>query len=100
MGGHSDKDLCVESSQQYFPVIIDPGLYGYTRNRVYEDLKQEQIFSRKYFHPVCTDFEPYKTSDIVTTNATAYVDKVKDQVVQCKALAAKRWLLEKINAME
>lgn len=71
----------VNGSEQYFPVIIDPKLFGRTRNDIYDDLKRESIHSRKYFHPVCTDFEPYVNSKIVSTRAQPYVDNVKHQVL-------------------
>jgi dTDP-4-amino-4,6-dideoxygalactose transaminase len=42
----------------YFPVIFD----GFTksRNEVYECLAAHQIFARKYFYPLITDFDCYR----------------------------------------
>ena len=71
----------VRGSEQYFPIIIDPNLFGRTRNDIYDELESVSIYSRKYFHPVCTDFLPYKELPIVSTHSTAYVNLVKDRVL-------------------
>ena len=70
-----------KNSEQYFPVVIDKEKFGRSRDEIYEALKKENIFARKYFHPICTDFEPYKGYDIVSTCATPYVEKVKHEVL-------------------
>ncbi len=71
----------VTSSEQYFPVVIDPKVYGRTRDQVYEAFKQQGIFTRKYFHPICTDFEPYRGFPIHTARDVPYVSEVKSQVL-------------------
>ncbi len=71
----------VYNSEQYFHVVIDPILFGRTRDDVYEGLKRKGIFARKYFHPVCTDFEPYKGSVIHSIRDDPYINKVKSQVL-------------------
>ena len=71
----------VYNSEQYFHIIIDSRLFGRTRDDVYESLKLKNIFSRKYFHPVCTDFEPYRGSKIYSVRDEPYVNTVKSQVL-------------------
>lgn len=71
----------VSNSEQYFPVVIDPLLFGRTRDDVYESLKAKEIFARKYFHPICTDFEPYRGYKIHSVRNAPYVEKVKSQVL-------------------
>ena len=46
------------NSMQYFPIIIDPE-YGVSRDQLYSYLLQHNIYSRKYFYPLCSDFECY-----------------------------------------
>ena len=50
----------VEHNYAYFPIIIDENKYGKTRNEVFEKLKEYNIFARKYFYPLTSDFECYK----------------------------------------
>ncbi|MBD3842000.1 MAG: DegT/DnrJ/EryC1/StrS family aminotransferase [Campylobacterales bacterium] len=71
----------VESSEQYYPIVIDKEKFGRSRDEIYEELKNEKIFARKYFHPICTDFEPYKDYKIVSVHNTPYVEKVKHEVL-------------------
>ncbi len=46
-------------SFQYFPIIIEED-FPITRDKVYDDFKKYNIFTRKYFYPICSDYEPYK----------------------------------------
>lgn len=69
------------SSEQYYPIVIDPDMLGATRDDVYDALKQRNIMSRKYFWPICTDFDCYKGATIHSVAASPVVDKVKNRVL-------------------
>jgi len=71
----------VLNSEQYFPLVISPTLYGRNRDAVYEALKRNEIFSRKYFHPICTDFLPYKEHQIFSAREIPYVEEIKQNVL-------------------
>ncbi len=71
----------VEGSEQYFPLIIDETRYGKTRDDIYNQLKARNIFARKYFHPICTDFETYRHLKIVSTRSVPHVTEVKSRVL-------------------
>jgi dTDP-4-amino-4,6-dideoxygalactose transaminase len=71
----------VTSSEQYFPIIIDPQKFGRSRDALYGRLREKSIFARKYFHPICTDFEPYRNYPIHSTYNTPYVHQAKSQVL-------------------
>jgi dTDP-4-amino-4,6-dideoxygalactose transaminase len=45
-------------SFQYFPIVIEDS-FPITRDQVYEELKKYNIFTRKYFYPICSDYEAY-----------------------------------------
>ncbi|WP_047049287.1 DegT/DnrJ/EryC1/StrS family aminotransferase [Vibrio mexicanus] len=49
----------VNSSQQYYPIRIKK-----YRDLVYNELKKSNVFSRKYFYPLCSDYDCYKNSGI------------------------------------
>jgi dTDP-4-amino-4,6-dideoxygalactose transaminase len=53
----------VKHNYAYFPVLIDPESFGMTRDDLHEQLKTFNIFTRKYFYPLCTDFDCYKHLD-------------------------------------
>lgn len=46
-------------SYQYFPIIIEEN-FCLSRDQLYDELKKYNIFTRKYFYPLCSDYEPYK----------------------------------------
>ena len=50
----------VRSSYQYFAVRIDEEEFGRSRDYVYEELKKYNVFARKYFHPLCSNFICYR----------------------------------------
>lgn len=56
----SYNQVNVESNYSYFPVMFDG--YKYDRDEIFETLKENQIFARKYFYPL-------------TNNAACYKDK-------------------------
>jgi dTDP-4-amino-4,6-dideoxygalactose transaminase len=50
----------IKHNYSYFPIFIDETVTGVTRNEIYEKLKDYNIYTRKYFYPLITDFNCYK----------------------------------------
>ncbi len=59
----------VKSNYAYFPVLFD----GYKANRdeIYEELKKNNIFARKYFYPLTNEAQCYKNKFNVEKTPTA-----------------------------
>lgn len=54
---------CMEGithAYSYFPILIDENEYGMSRDELYNKLKENNIFSRRYFYPLISNFEPYR----------------------------------------
>lgn len=49
----------VKPNYAYFPVVFDETVLGYSRDDIYEMLKQHDIFTRKYFYPLTSEFQCY-----------------------------------------
>ena len=47
----------VKSNYAYFPIVIDEKKFGVTRNEIYEELKQNNIYAREYFYPLTNSFD-------------------------------------------
>jgi len=47
------------SSYQYFVIEIDECKYGMSRDLVHKKLEKYNVFTRKYFYPLCSDFQWY-----------------------------------------
>lgn len=50
----------VRSNGSYFPVFVDPEQFGSTRDEVHEALKKQNIFARRYFYPLISEFLMYQ----------------------------------------
>lgn len=49
----------VSDSCQYYPILIEKD-FPATRDELYDTLKRYNVFTRKYFYPLCSDHPPYK----------------------------------------
>ena len=50
----------VKHNYAYLPVLIDEAICGVDRDTLHIKLQKYNIFSRKYFYPLITDFDCYK----------------------------------------
>lgn len=50
----------MDHAYSYFPVLIDEDEFGCSRDALYDYLKTKNIFCRRYFYPLITDFDTYK----------------------------------------
>ena len=50
----------VKLNYQYYIVRIDEKLFGRSRDYVYDELRNYNVFARKYFHPLCSEFTCYR----------------------------------------
>lgn len=71
----------VTQSEQYFLVRIDPDAFGRHRDAIKATLDRHNIFCRKYFYPLCTDYDAYRHLPIVSTRQKPYAETAKDQVL-------------------
>lgn len=66
-----------KNSLQYFVIRIDAEKFGKTRNDVFDELKRNNVFARKYFYPLCTNFKHYSDQKYVVPVA----EKIAEQVL-------------------
>lgn len=62
----------------YFPILIDKEVYGKTRDALYEELKQNHIYARRYFYPLISDFSAYEG---YSNNALPTASNASDNVL-------------------
>lgn len=65
-----DKD-----NSSYFPIVISAP-YPYSRDEIFEKLKQNNIFARKYFYPIMTDLSIYQQYAADTPKAKLLSEQV------------------------
>jgi len=71
----------VRHNYSYFPIFIDLERYGKTRDELYEKLKDNNIFGRRYFYPLISDFSTYRGLDSATANNLPVATKVANSVI-------------------
>ena len=49
-----EDDLEIDKNHAYFPIIVSDD-YSMTRDELYDRLKENNVFSRKYFYPLTSD---------------------------------------------
>lgn len=81
----------VQSNYAYFPVVFEEE-FGKTRDEVMEKLAKHDIFTRKYFYPLTTDFECYPQYDGDNTPIAKYIS---DRVLTVPLFA--ELSIEKVN---
>lgn len=50
----------IRHNYSYFPIFIDEELLGKSRDEVYDDLTNQNIFPRRYFYPLISQFPTYR----------------------------------------
>ena len=50
----------VQQSHQYFVIRIDAARFECSRDVVYTELQKYNVFTRKYFYPLCSDYPCYR----------------------------------------
>ncbi|MFW5879381.1 MAG: DegT/DnrJ/EryC1/StrS family aminotransferase, partial [bacterium] len=68
-------------SYAYFPVFIDKEQYGMSRDDLYEKLKQNGIYARRYFYPLISDFSMYKSMESANPAHLPVASKAAEEVI-------------------
>jgi dTDP-4-amino-4,6-dideoxygalactose transaminase len=74
------KVITKENSCQYFVIEIQKE-YGKSRDWIHEELKKYKVFTRKYFYPLCSDFNWYKNLESARPKNLAQAHKSVNQVL-------------------
>ncbi len=62
----------VKANYAYFPILLDG--FKLTRDQIYQELKKHNIYSRKYFYPLTSNFQCYKNRfPAINTPVSEYI---------------------------
>ncbi len=70
-----------EPNYAYFPILVDEHIYGMSRNQLYEELKKNGIFARRYFYPLISDFSMYKSLDSAKPANLPVARRIAERVI-------------------
>ena len=70
----------VRHNYSYFPIFVEPD-YPLTRDELYEKLKANNIFGRRYFYPLVSDFLMYRHLPTATKGNLPMATRLAEQVI-------------------
>ena len=65
----------------YFPIFVNEAEYGMSRDALYEKLKVNNIYGRRYFYPLISTFQPYCTYPSAAAANLPVATRLADQVL-------------------
>lgn len=71
----------VKHNYSYFPIFVNEKDYGMSRDTLYEKMKLEGIYGRRYFYPLITTFSTYKGLDSAKRENLPIAYKMADEVI-------------------
>jgi len=71
----------VKHCYTYFPVFVNEGEYGMSRDALYEKLKQNGIYCRRYFYPLISQFPMYRGLESAQPGRLPAAEKATGEVL-------------------
>lgn len=71
----------VRHNYSYFPVFVNAADYGMTRDELYFKLQEQGIFGRRYFYPLISTFNTYRSLPSAVPANLPVATKVANEVI-------------------
>jgi len=71
----------IKNNYAYFPIFIDIKVYGKSRDALYEELKKHNIFGRRYFYPLISQFPTYSGLPSAAASNLPVAESVTKKVI-------------------
>jgi len=71
----------IKHNYSYFPILIDEKEYGISRDKLYAVMKQHNIFGRRYFYPLISEFPTYRGLPSAQPENLPVATKISSQVI-------------------
>src|SRR5690554_5490934 len=69
------------SNYAYFPILVNEKEYGMSRDALYEKMKQNNVFGRRYFYPFISEFSMYKSLESSSQSNLPVAHKIANEVI-------------------
>lgn len=76
-----NKNEGVKYNYSYFPIFVNQEKYGMSRDDLYNKLKEHNIYSRRYYYPLISNFSAYKGLDSAKSDNLPIANRISDQVI-------------------
>lgn len=70
-----------DSNYAYFPLFINKDVYGVCRDELYEKLKTKNIYGRRYFYPLISQFSMYKGLESASSKNLPIATRLASNVI-------------------
>ena len=71
----------VRHNYSHFPIFIDAGKFGKTRDELFFSMKEQGVWSRRYFYPLISNFPTYRGLPTATKDNLPMGNKMADEVL-------------------
>ena len=71
----------VRYTHSYFPIFVNEQEYGISRDALYDKLKENNIFGRRYFYPLISNFPTYRGLPSANKDNLPVATKMADSVI-------------------
>ena len=71
----------IRHNYSYFPIFVDEEKYGTSRDDLYYKLKENNIFGRRYFYPLISEFPTYRGLESSKRENLLVANKMADSVI-------------------
>lgn len=71
----------VKHNCSYFPIFVDAERYGMTRDELYFKMRAQNVWGRRYFYPLISDFSPYRGLESATRENLPNAYKMSESVI-------------------
>jgi len=71
----------IQHNYGYFPILVNEQEYGMSRDALYETMKRHNIYGRRYFYPLISDFPTYRGLPSAQPENLPVAARVASQVI-------------------
>lgn len=71
----------VNHNYAYFPILVNHEQFGISRDELYDLFRKEDIYARKYFYPLISDFPTYRGLDSAQPGNLPIAARISQQVL-------------------
>ena len=71
----------VQHNYSYFPIYVDAEKYGMTRDELYFKMKDHDVWGRRYFYPLISEFSTYRGLPSAAPENLPNAHKMADSVI-------------------
>lgn len=71
----------VKHNYSYFPIFVDADKYGETRDELYFRMREENVYGRRYFYPLISEFATYRDLPSASRENLPNAHRMADSVI-------------------